>query len=139
MHITFKFYKMPPLLHLIITQYNVNLEFNEKPNCLDHYLYRVMLDLVRKVSMVGGPTFTGRASVRRREKSSGKRNLVIRPRSLLCNMNQEEVYSSKGIYIQRPSDTWKFHRPKSYRYIFFIDVFWVKPKHIMIGKTIYFC
>lgn len=82
-----------------------------------------MLDLVRKVSMVGGPTFTGRASVRRREKNSAKRSLVIRPRSLLCSMNEEDYYSN-STYIQRQSNTWKFHRPKSYRYsyyLFFIE------------------
>lgn len=77
-------------------------------------LNQEMLDFVQKACMVGEPKFLDQARRRKQKKTSGKLSLVIRPRSLLCSMNQEEIYSNAN-YFQRQSNTWKFHRPKSCR------------------------
>ncbi|XP_018568546.1 focal adhesion kinase 1 isoform X4 [Anoplophora glabripennis] len=68
-----------------------------------------MLDLVKRVSMTGGPTYSARVNLRKKDKNV-KHCVVIRPRSLLCGGNSEELY---GNSIQQQSNTWKFHRPKS--------------------------
>ncbi|CAH0551901.1 unnamed protein product [Brassicogethes aeneus] len=68
-----------------------------------------MLDLVKRVSMVGSPTsYSARVSLRKKDKSL-KSSLVLRPSSLLCAGNSEDVYSNN---IQQQSNTWKFHRPR---------------------------
>ncbi|CAG9813532.1 unnamed protein product [Phaedon cochleariae] len=71
-----------------------------------------MLDLVKRISATGGPTCTGRANVslRKKEKNYKRISVLVRPRSLLCNRNIEDLYSNSA---QRQSNTWKFHRPKS--------------------------
>ncbi|KAJ8925398.1 hypothetical protein NQ315_009230 [Exocentrus adspersus] len=68
-----------------------------------------MLDLVKRVSMVGAPAYNTRVNLRKKDKNL-KACVVIRPRSLLCGGNSEELY---GNSIQQQSNTWKFHRPKS--------------------------
>lgn len=73
-----------------------------------------MLELVKRVSMVGSPTsYSARVSLRKKDKSA-KNSLVIRPSSLLCAGNSEDYY---GNNIQQQSNTWKFHkqRPSSLR------------------------
>lgn len=74
-----------------------------------------MLELVKRASMVGGPLYSAQnVKFRKREKSAVKPSINIRPRSLLCAGNSEDIYNNS---IQQQSSTWKFHRPrpKSYR------------------------
>ncbi|XP_019880199.2 focal adhesion kinase 1 isoform X4 [Aethina tumida] len=68
-----------------------------------------MLELVKRVSMVGSPTsYSARVSLRKKDKSA-KNSLVIRPSSLLCAGNSEDYY---GNNIQQQSNTWKFHKQR---------------------------
>lgn len=73
-----------------------------------------MLELVKRVSMVGGPTTYSSGGVNLRKKTKNFKNSVtVRPRSLLCaTANSDDIYSNN---IQQQSNTWKFHRPNSYR------------------------
>ncbi|XP_063919594.1 focal adhesion kinase 1 isoform X3 [Zophobas morio] len=69
-----------------------------------------MLELVKRASMVGGPTMCSAQYVKYRKRDkSVKPNINIRPRSLLCGGNSEDIYSNS---IQQQSNTWKFHRPR---------------------------
>jgi hypothetical protein len=74
-----------------------------------------MLELVKRASMVGNPAMYSAQYVKYRKRDkSVKPNINVRPRSLLCGGNSEDIYSDS---IQQQSNTWKFHRPrpKSFR------------------------
>ncbi|CAG9860435.1 unnamed protein product [Phyllotreta striolata] len=68
-----------------------------------------MLDLVKRVGAVAGagPPYV---NLRKKDKPSKKAGVLSRPRSLLCTRNTEDLY---GNGMQRQSNTWKFHRPRS--------------------------
>ncbi|XP_015837462.1 focal adhesion kinase 1 isoform X8 [Tribolium castaneum] len=73
-----------------------------------------MLELVKRASMVGGPTMYSAQFVKfRKHDKSVKPNINLRPRSLLCAGNSEDIYNRS---IQQQSNTWKFHRPRPKSY-----------------------